>query len=102
MYTPSLPCTLTVTPFGPKYRNPRTEDHVLFWTVTFLYTHTQCGAIRAIADELLPAVITSLIACNIHPDWWVQILRTVRCRLDTPWTLLTYVSLNIQTIQLDI
>ena len=41
MYTPDLPCALTVIPFGPKYRNPRTEDHVLFLDRDlFVHTHT--------------------------------------------------------------
>ena len=61
MYTPDLPCALTVTPFGPKYRNPRTEAHVLFLDRDlFVHTHTtqthtewsdQCNRSRLVASR---------------------------------------------------
>ena len=41
-------------------------------------THTQDGAINAIAAGCLPAVLAALAAAEIDPMFWEKILMTVR------------------------
>ena len=41
-------------------------------------THTQDGAINAIAAGCLPGVIAALVAANIETEFWIKILSTVR------------------------